>query len=86
MRISTAYSSGMEGISRATELLESAAAETYEATVPTDTVSLDSSSGADPLISATSDRITADVMMRANVKVLQTAQQMDDTLLQLLVR
>jgi hypothetical protein len=30
--------------------------------------------------------MNADLMMRANVKVLQSAQQMDDVLLQLLTR
>lgn len=78
-------SSSVEGISRAISRLEDAAAATYEATVPTDTVSLESS-GIDPLIDAATARSSADVLLRANVKVLQTAQQMDDVLMQLLIR
>ncbi|MFT3712992.1 MAG: hypothetical protein QM817_35515 [Archangium sp.] len=83
VRISSAWSSGVEGISRATATLDTAAAETYDATVPTDSVSI---SGGDPLITATTDRMQASLMMQANVKLLQSAQQMDDTLLSLLVR
>ena len=72
----------MEGISRAVATLDGAAAATFEATVPSDAVSI----GGDPLITATTDRMMASVMMQANVKLLQTAQAMDDTLLQLLIR
>lgn len=64
-------------------MLDEAAAQTLEATVPTDTVSL---GGEGDLISASTERANADLMMRANVKVLQSAQQMDDVLLQLLMR
>lgn len=83
VRISSASTSAVEGITRATATLDAAAAETYEATVPTDSVSIDG--GADPLITATTDRMQASLMMQANVKLLQSAQQMDDTLLSLLL-
>lgn len=83
VRVSSVFSSGVEGISRATAQLDEAAAQTFEATVPTDRVSL---GGEGDLISATMGRMNADLMMRANVKVLQSAQQMDDVLLQLLTR
>jgi hypothetical protein len=83
VEISSAWSSGVQGIARATATLDAAAAETSDATVPSDTVSI---GGGDDLITATTDRMMASTMMQANVKLLQTAQQMDDTLLQLLIR
>lgn len=63
-----------------------AAAETSAATVPTDTVSLGAGGAGGDLVAATTGRMMASVMMQANVKLLQSAQEMDDALLQLLVR
>ncbi|MFO0595677.1 MAG: hypothetical protein U0228_10240 [Myxococcaceae bacterium] len=84
MRIGSAWSSGVEGISRATANFEAAAAQTYDATVPTDSVSI--GGGGDDLIAATTGQMQASVLLKANVKLLQSSQQMDDVLLQLLTR
>jgi hypothetical protein len=78
----SAFSSAVAGLQAATSRVEGAAVATYEATVPRDQVSI----GNDPLIEATSQRMTGQLAFAANLKTLQAAQQMDDVLLSLLTR
>lgn len=75
--------SGVSGLQAATRQVDAAAAETLAATVPTDRVTLGGSGEAD-LISASTDRMTGELLFRANLKTIQTARQMDDVLLQLI--
>ena len=82
MQISSAYSSGVAGLQSATARVEAAANATYDATVPSDQVTI----GNDPLIEATTQRITGQLAFAASVKTLQAAQQMDDVLLSLITR
>lgn len=82
MQISSAYSSGVAGLQSATAQVDAAASATYDATVPTDQVTI----GNDPLIEATSQRMTGQLAFAASVKTLQAAQQMDDVLLSLITR
>ena len=70
----------MTGIQRAEERFSQAAEETAEASVPIDQISI---SGADPMINAQVEQMTAQLSYKANIKTLQSAQQMDETLLQL---
>ncbi len=74
--------SAVSGLQAATRQVDAAAAETLQATVPTDRVTI--GGGEADLISASADRITGELMFRANLKTLQTAKQMDDVLLQLI--
>lgn len=78
-----ALSVGLAGLQAADARVTQAAQETYEATLPTDQISISSQ---DPLIQAQTDQITADLSYRASIKTIQTAQQMDETLLQLFTR
>jgi hypothetical protein len=75
------WSSGLTGIKVGQAQLDAAAQETFDATVPTDQVTL---SGGGDLVGATSDRIMGELMVRANLKVLQSSNQTNDVLLQLL--
>jgi hypothetical protein len=79
----SAMTSAVSGLQAATRQVDAAAAETLQATVPTDRVTIGGGGEAD-LISASADRITGELMFRANLKTLQTAKQMDDVLLQLI--
>lgn len=63
-------------------MLEEAAAEMAQATVPTDRVTL--SSGEPDLVDATMHRISGELAFRANLKTIQSANEMTDVLLQLL--
>lgn len=83
MQLGTVMSTAVSGLERADAQLSRAAEETAAATVPTDRVSLSSS---DDLVTAQTDRITAELGYRANLKTLQSAEQMNDVLLQLLSR
>lgn len=71
MRISGAFEAGAAGLQRATAALNESA---DALTVPIDQVSLES---------AMVGQLGASLAFRANVKVLQSAQQMSDDLLRL---
>jgi hypothetical protein len=76
MRISAAFEAGSAGLQRAT----SALAESAQAlAVPLDRLSL--GGGREE---ALVEQVTASLSFRANVKVLQSAQQMSDELLRLI--
>ena len=74
--------SGIAGLRAAGDMLEQAASDTVEATVPVDRVTL--SSGGPDLVDATTERITGELAFRASLKTIQTANEMTDVLLQLL--
>jgi hypothetical protein len=76
------FSSGVAGLQAAVAQVDGAAAATYDATVPSDQVTI----GNDPLIEATTQRMTGQLAFAANLKTIQAAQQMDDVLLSLLTR
>ncbi len=80
----SAFSSAIGGLQAAESQVSRAAQETYDATVPTDSITL--SSAQPDLVDATTDRITGEAMYRANIKVLQTADQMSNVLLDLITR
>lgn len=76
------FSSGVAGLQAAGNLLEEAALEATAATVPVDRVTL---SGEEPdLINATTTRIQGELLFRASIKTIQTANEMTGLLLQLL--
>lgn len=79
-----AFNSGVAGIRAAEAQLESAANETYEATVPTDQITLTSGEG--DLVHATTERIRGELAFRASLKTIQTADQMSNLLLELISR
>ncbi len=78
------FASGVSGLKAAESQLDRAAAEVADATVPTDQVTL---SGSEPdLLQATTDRISGELLFRANLKTIQAADQMSNELLDLLTR
>lgn len=78
----SATSSALGGLRTAEARLGRAAEQTATA-LSSERVSL---SNRDPLVDATVERITAAAAFRANLKVLQSADQMSNDLLELLTR
>ncbi len=79
----SSFNAGVTGLQAAEAQIDAAAEKTFSATVPSDRITL---SGGDGLVEATTQRMTGELAFRASLKTLQTAQQMTDTLLELLVR
>lgn len=82
MLLAGVTSAALSGLRASESLLDTAATQTAVATIPTDAVTL---SGTDDLLSAGMNQTLGELGFRANLKVLQTANELSDTVLQLLL-
>jgi len=76
-------SSGVSGLKAAEARLDRAAVKTAAAFASSEKVSL---SGRDDFVDETVERISASAAFRANLKTIQSADQMSNDLLELLTR